>query len=177
MFDSSDRRTRTLRFTYLMSKHVLVTGGNSGIGLALCKLLVTERGCNVFLGSRDLDRGTAAMKTIVDASPDVASKIEVLQVDVSDQASVAAAAETLKAKGVTLYALVNNAGIGLAHGNARHGRFEPSHRLGPASVWGSDSHRTACQPVNLPRPLAPPRRLMVPIPPASGGRPRRHPQH
>ena len=101
----------------MATKHVLVTGGNSGIGLALCKLLVTERGCNVLLGSRDLGRGLAAMKTIVDTFPDVWSKIEVLQVDVADTASVAAAAETLKAKGVTLYGLVNNAGVGLAHGD------------------------------------------------------------
>ena len=32
-------------------------------------------------------------------------------------ASVAAAAKTVKAKGVTLYGLVNNAGVGLAHGD------------------------------------------------------------
>ena len=100
-----------------MAKHVLVTGGNSGIGLALCKLLVTKRGCNVFLGSRDMGRGTDAMKNILDAFPDVASKIEVLQVDVTDDASVAAAAKTVKTKGVTLYGLVNNAGVGLAHGD------------------------------------------------------------
>ena len=100
-----------------MAKHVLITGGNSGIGLALCKLLVTERGCNVLLGSRDIGRGTDAMKNILNAFPDVASKIEVLQVDVTDDASVAAAAKTVKAKGVTLYGLVNNAGVGLAHGD------------------------------------------------------------
>merc|ERR1712166_1675710 len=100
----------------IMAKHVLVTGGNAGIGLALCKLLVTEHSCHVYLGSRNAERGAAAMATIVDAFPAAAGNIEVVQIDVSDDASCAAAAEAIKAKGVTLYALVNNAGVGLAHG-------------------------------------------------------------
>ena len=98
-------------------QHILVTGGNSGIGLALCKRLVTERGCYVYLGSRSAERGAAALKTITDAFPDTASKLEMVQLDVTDDKSVAAAAQALKAKGVTLYALVNNAGMGLAHGD------------------------------------------------------------
>lgn len=40
-----------------MAKNILVTGGNSGIGLALCKLLVTGHGCHVYMGSRDVGRG------------------------------------------------------------------------------------------------------------------------
>ena len=38
-------------------KHVFVTGGNDGIGLALCKLLVTQKGCFVYMGSRSVERG------------------------------------------------------------------------------------------------------------------------
>jgi len=41
-----------------------------------------------------------------------------LQIDVTDDASCAAAAAALKAKGVSLYALVNNAGMGLAQEGA-----------------------------------------------------------
>jgi NAD(P)-dependent dehydrogenase (short-subunit alcohol dehydrogenase family) len=113
-----------------MTKHILVTGGNAGIGLAMCKLLVTGSQpeseyatpkpppCHVYLGSRDLERGAAALKSITDAFPDAAGKIEVVQIDVTDDASCTAAAATLKAKGVTLYALVNNAGLGLAQNEA-----------------------------------------------------------
>ena len=43
---------------------VLVTGGNSGIGLALCKLLVSEHGCYVFLGSRSSEKGRHAVNSI-----------------------------------------------------------------------------------------------------------------
>lgn len=87
-------------------RHVLVTGGNSGIGLALCKLLVTEHGCHVYLGARDASRGEVAVKSIVDAHPEAADKVELLTIDVADDASCAAAAESLKAKGVSLYGLV-----------------------------------------------------------------------
>lgn len=67
-------------------------------------------------------KGAAAVKSITDAFPNAANKIEVLQVDVADDASCAAAAETLKtrlaAQGATLYALVNNAGLGLGQAEA-----------------------------------------------------------
>jgi len=47
-----------------MAKRIVVTGGNSGIGFALCKQLVTEHGCHVYLGSRSLERGTDAVNKI-----------------------------------------------------------------------------------------------------------------
>lgn len=72
----------------------------------------------VFLGARNLEKGKAAVKKIVDEFPDAAGKIEVLQIDVSDDASCATAAAVLKAKSVCLYALVNNAGLGLAQSEA-----------------------------------------------------------
>ena len=96
-------------------QNVLVTGANSGIGLALCKLLVTQHGCHVFLGSRSAERGAAAMAAIVADHPDAAGKLEVIQLDVSSDASCASAAASLSARGVTLFALVNNAACGLAH--------------------------------------------------------------
>ena len=113
-----------------MANNILVTGGNSGIGLALCKLLAIGKqpaseyptpavpSCHVFLGSRNAEKGAAAVKAIVDAHPEAAGRIETLQIDVTDDASCAAAAAALKAKGVTLYALVNNAGMGLAQEGA-----------------------------------------------------------
>jgi len=61
------------------------------------------------------------MKGILEEVPAAADKIEVLLIDVCDDASVTAAAASLKTKGVTLYGLVNNAGVGLAQANAPNG--------------------------------------------------------
>ena len=95
-----------------MSKHILVTGGNSGIGLALCKLLIKNHSCYVYLGSRDISKGEAALKIIFEEIPDKSDKIEVIQIDVGDDQSCKSAAKILKDKEVKLYALVNNAGVG-----------------------------------------------------------------
>ena len=95
-----------------MAKHILVTGGNSGIGLALCKLLIKDHGCYVYLGSRDLGRGEAALKSIIDEVPNKADMIEVIEIDVGNDESCKAAAQALMTKGVKLYGLVNNAGVG-----------------------------------------------------------------
>ena len=46
------------------TKHVFVTGGNAGIGQACCKLLATEHGCQVYMGSRSVEKGKAALSTI-----------------------------------------------------------------------------------------------------------------
>jgi carbonyl reductase 1 len=86
-------------------KKILVTGGNSGIGFALCKRLVAE-GCYVYLGSRDKTRGEAAVREI--NSPDTC---ELVVIDVQSEESVKNAVE--KISPVELYAVVNNAGIGL----------------------------------------------------------------
>ena len=96
-----------------LTRTILVTGGNAGIGLALCKQLAKDHGCRVFMGARSRARGTAAVQSIADEhGTDVSSRVEVLDLDVADDSSVLEAAATLKSKGVTLYALVNNAGVG-----------------------------------------------------------------
>eukprot|EP00965_Chrysotila_dentata_P249343 6208856-Pleurochrysis_carterae.AAC.2 len=103
----------------MAARRVVVTGGNSGIGLALCKILATDHGCHVYLGSRNKDKGLAAIASLVEANKDLESKLELLNVDTGSDDSVAAAAASVKdslPEGEKLYALVNNAGTGLSHG-------------------------------------------------------------
>jgi NADPH:quinone reductase-like Zn-dependent oxidoreductase len=45
-------------------KRILVTGANTGIGLALTKQLVSEYNCHVYLGSRNPERGAAAVEEV-----------------------------------------------------------------------------------------------------------------
>jgi NAD(P)-dependent dehydrogenase (short-subunit alcohol dehydrogenase family) len=81
----------------------LVTGANQGIGLQIAKDLAAQ-GFAVLVGSRDLARGEAAAKEV---GPDA----HALQLDVTDQASIATAAERIRKEFGRLDALVNNAAI------------------------------------------------------------------
>jgi NAD(P)-dependent dehydrogenase (short-subunit alcohol dehydrogenase family) len=88
-----------------MHEHLvaLVTGANKGIGLQIAKEL-TARGLTVLLGSRDLERGEAAAKS-------VGGRARAVQLDVTSAASVAAAAERIRRELGRLDVLVNNAAI------------------------------------------------------------------
>ena len=81
----------------------LVTGANQGIGLQIAKELVAN-GFTVLVGSRNLERGEAAAR-------EVGPESRALQLDVTDQASIAAAAERIRNEFGRLDVLVQNAAI------------------------------------------------------------------
>jgi len=81
----------------------LVTGGNRGIGLEVCRQLA-ERGYIVLLGSRDRAHGEAAARTI---SGDVGTVV----LDVADPEAAQRVASEVEARHGRLDVLVNNAGV------------------------------------------------------------------
>ena len=78
----------------------LITGANKGIGLETARRLIAA-GHTVYIGARDPERGRRAAEPI---------GARLVQLDVTDDASVAAAAKTVEADG-GLDVLINNAGI------------------------------------------------------------------
>eukprot|EP00041_Stephanoeca_diplocostata_P030013 m.898199 g.898199 ORF g.898199 m.898199 type:complete len:299 (+) comp23671_c2_seq6:53-949(+) len=92
----------------------LVTGANKGIGLAIVeKLLQDLPESFVFLGSRNADRGAAAVDAIVQKNPASKDRVSFVQLDVTDDASVKNASAAIAAKfpeETPLNGLINNAG-------------------------------------------------------------------
>lgn len=84
----------------------LVTGGNKGIGFETCRELA-QQGFRVFLGARNQTGAKAACAELAGDGLDVTW----LPLDVSDEDSIAQAAEKLQVMIPGLDALVNNAGI------------------------------------------------------------------
>ena len=92
----------------------LITGANKGLGRETARRLVAA-GHTVYLGSRDAERGRRAAEEV---------GARAIVIDVTDPASVAAAAKTVEAEG-GLDVLVNNAGIeGRSGGNGVIGAAE-----------------------------------------------------
>ncbi|HEY6502306.1 MAG TPA: SDR family NAD(P)-dependent oxidoreductase, partial [Streptosporangiaceae bacterium] len=80
----------------------LITGGNKGLGKATARRLA-ELGHTVYIGARDAERGQTAADEL---------GVPWLQLDVTDDASVDAAAAELAGREGRLDILVNNAGVG-----------------------------------------------------------------
>ena len=93
----------------------VITGANKGLGKETARLLV-GRGHRVYLGARDEGRGRAAAQEV---------GAQFVQFDVTDDASVASAFETIAAEG-GLDVLVNNAGIAKRAGGATEAMDGPS---------------------------------------------------
>ena len=87
----------------------LVTGANQGIGFQIARELVAK-GLMVLIGARDLAKGEAVAREIGAGSL-------AIQLDVTDQASITAAAARIRKELGRLDVLMNNAGVSRATAN------------------------------------------------------------
>lgn len=86
-----------------MSKVILVTGANRGIGKEICRQLKLM-GHQIILASRDLAKGKKAAN-------EMSKEIDVQQLDVTDSKSIQRLAKHIQSSYGKLDVLINNAGI------------------------------------------------------------------
>lgn len=87
---------------------ILVTGASTGLGREMA-LYLAERGFAVYATMRD----AAEAGTLLNDPRSRNAKIKVLTLDVTDTASIQAAVDCIVAETGGIYAVINNAGIGL----------------------------------------------------------------
>jgi len=86
----------------------VITGANSGLGLATAQVLAGH-GATVVLACRDVGRGSAAAEAVTAAAP--GARVETVQLDLASLESVRQAGEQITARFPRLDLLINNAGV------------------------------------------------------------------
>jgi 3-dehydrosphinganine reductase len=99
----------------LPGQHAVITGGSSGLGLALARELA-RRGLHVTLLARDRKRLEEARDHIARAAP--RAKVSLYSVDVSDFGATSAVVDEITSWGQPIDVVINSAGI------VREGYFE-----------------------------------------------------
>jgi NAD(P)-dependent dehydrogenase (short-subunit alcohol dehydrogenase family) len=107
-----------------LAKIVLITGASSGIGEETVKRLMTA-GYTVYAGARRLDR----MKSLADAGA------HVLALDLTDEASMTAAVNTVMQEAGRIDVLINNAGYG-SYGALEDVPLEEARRQFEVNIFG-----------------------------------------
>lgn len=108
---------------------VLVTGGNSGLGLATVQLLLAS-GAEVVATTRSDDKDRATRAAVVEQlGPEAATRLTTVRLDLADLSSVRACAQELTADGRPLTAVVHNAGAMFAERSLTDDRLERTYQV------------------------------------------------
>ncbi len=102
----------------LSGRTFLITGANTGIGLATATDLA-GRGGRLFLACRSAQKGAAAAAQIAAATG--TDQVRFLPLDLADLTSVRECAQAFLALGEPLHVLINNAGVGGTPGRTKDG--------------------------------------------------------
>ncbi|KQY07197.1 short-chain dehydrogenase [Mycobacterium sp. Root135] len=114
-----------------------ITGANKGLGYETARRLV-EQGHIVLLGARDPELGRAAADAL---------GARFVQVDVTDDASVAAAVKDVEEHEGSVDVLINNAGVAGAYADAADLTAEDFHAVFDVNVLGVVRTTTAFLPL------------------------------
>lgn len=86
---------------------VLISGANQGVGFEIVKKLSNDPKFHILMGTRSLSNGQAAISSLPNGVV-----VEPIELDVTSDPSIAAAADVVASKYGRLDVLINNAGIG-----------------------------------------------------------------
>ena len=106
------------RMTDLADKTFIITGANTGIG-KITAMELARRGASVILACRTKSKTDPVIDEIVKATGN--SKVEFVQLDLGDLASVRTCAEALVARRVPFHGLINNGGLAGKRGTTKDG--------------------------------------------------------
>ena len=118
----------------LKAKVFMVTGGNSGLGYELVKILYCK-GAKVYMASRTQSKAEAAIKAIQSTPTPTPGQVKFIRLDLNDLSTVKRSAEEFAAQEDHLDILWNNAGVGMIKDNAPskqgHGQQMGTNCYGP----------------------------------------------
>lgn len=99
---------------------ILITGANQGLGYYAAQQLASQGKHHVLLGSRDFSKAEKAIQTLIsDTTLKVSGEdLTPIQIDIDDDASIAAAVKAVEDKFHKLDILLNNAAIAFADDEA-----------------------------------------------------------
>lgn len=99
------------------TKIVFITGANTGIGYETVKALIQSKKqtYHIFMGSRELPKAYAARDRLEGLLRPSSSTVEVIQIDVTNDASIKAAVKYVEDKFGWINVLINNAGTFRTH--------------------------------------------------------------
>lgn len=103
-----DRTGNAWKTQKLDGKTVLITGANTGIGKETARDLA-KRGAHIIIACRDIEKGDAAMKEIIEQSGN--SNITLKKLNLADTKSIREFAEQINKEQQQINILINNAGV------------------------------------------------------------------
>ena len=103
-------------------KNVVITGGNSGLGLATAKKIAANKDYRVILACRKLEKGEEAKAQIISETGN--ENIDVMRIDTSSLKMVRDFVEQFVEKYGTVDVLINNAGISPQNSGMTEDGFE-----------------------------------------------------